>query len=80
MEVRSPDDYGPAAEAKLADKRAEYFLAGTQVVWDVDPDAQTVAVYRATDPDHPTLYRRGDVAEAEPSVPGWRLPVDTIFG
>jgi len=80
VEVRSVEDYGPAAEASMAEKRNDYFLAGTRVVWDVDPDAETVTVYRATDPDTATFYRRGEVAEAEPAVPGWRLPVDSIFG
>jgi hypothetical protein len=37
------------------------------------------AVYRATDPKHPTIYQRGDLAEAEPAVRGWRLPVDELF-
>jgi Uma2 family endonuclease len=78
-EVRSEGDYGPVAESAMADKREDYFLAGTRVVWDVDPQDESVAVYRATDPEHPTTYRRGDFAEAEPAVPGWRLPVDTIF-
>jgi Uma2 family endonuclease len=80
VEVRSPDDYGPAAEAKMAAKRDDYFQAGTQVVWDVDPDAETVTAYRAADPANPTAFHRGDMADAEPAVPGWRMPVDAIFG
>ena len=36
VEVRSEEDYGPAAEKRLAAKRADYFAAGTRVVWDVD--------------------------------------------
>ena len=35
--------------------------------------------YRAATPDQPTVYRRGEVAEAEPAVPGWRMPVDEMF-
>ncbi len=35
-EVRSEGDYGPAAEHEMAAKRADYFAAGTKVVWDVD--------------------------------------------
>ena len=35
-EVRSKGDYGPKAEAEMAAKRADYFAAGTRVVWDVD--------------------------------------------
>jgi Uma2 family endonuclease len=78
-EVRSEGDYGPAAEAEMAAKRADYFAAGTLVVWDVDLlSRDVVRVYRATDPHQPTICRRGEVAEAEPAVPGWRLPVDEL--
>jgi Uma2 family endonuclease len=78
-EVRSENDYGDVAEAEMAAKRADYFAAGTSVVWDVDPRAETVTVYRAADPTQAVVYRRGDTAEAEPAVPGWRLPVADIF-
>jgi Uma2 family endonuclease len=79
-EVRSAGEYGPAAEREMADKRADYFAAGTLVVWDVDlKDSDVVRVYRASDPEHPTIYRRGEVAAAEPAVPGWSMPVDDLF-
>jgi Uma2 family endonuclease len=78
-EVRSENDYGPAAEVALAAKRADYFAVGTSVVWDVDPLAETVAVYRSSDPTNPTIYQRGNIAEAEPAVPGWCMAVDEIF-
>jgi Uma2 family endonuclease len=64
VEVRSENDYGNAAEAEMAVKRADYFAAGTLVVWDVDPQAETVAVYRATDSTQAVIYQRGDTAEA----------------
>lgn len=79
VEVRSENDYGPAAEAEMAAKRADYFAAGTQVVWDVDPLAETITAYRSADPAHPTRYRPGDTADAEPAVPGWRMPVADAF-
>jgi len=78
-EVRSENDYGPAAEVELADKRDDYFAAGTQVVGDVDPEKETVTAYRAADPKKPTTFRRGELADAEPAVPGWRIAVDDIF-
>ena len=79
-EVRDADDYGPAAEAGMADKRADYFAAGTLVVWDVDLlHDDVVRVYRPSDPQIPKVYRRGDAAEAEPAVPGWTMPVDNLF-
>lgn len=77
-EVRSEND-SAAAELEMAAKRADYFAAGTLVVWDVDPLAATIAVYRADKPDQPTIYGRGQVAEAEPAVPGWRVLVDELF-
>jgi len=80
VEVRSENDYGPRAERAMAKKRADYFAAGTLVVWDVDLlSADVVRVYRATDPETPTIYHRGEIAEAEPAVLGWTMGVDEIF-
>jgi Uma2 family endonuclease len=79
-EVRSVEDYGPAAESAMAAKRADYFAAGTQVVWDVDGlETQTIRVYRASDPAAATTYGRSERAEANPAVPGWSIPVDDLF-
>src|SRR5215213_3175094 len=80
VEVRSEGDYGPKAEEAMARKRADYFAAGTKVVWDVDLLSETpVRVFRASDPENPTPYRRGESAEAEPALPGWTMPVDDLF-
>ncbi len=80
VEVRSENDYGPQAEREMAQKRADYFAAGTRVVWDVDLLSEDVVrVYRAAAPDAPTLYRRGETAEAEPAVPGWTMAVNDLF-
>jgi Uma2 family endonuclease len=79
-EVRSESDYGSAAEHEIAAKRADYFAAGTKVVWDVDLlSDEVVRVYRAPSPEQPTMVRRGETAEAEPAVPGWMFPVDELF-
>jgi Uma2 family endonuclease len=79
-EVRSEGDYGPRAEREMAKKRAEYFAAGTLVVWDVDLLSEgVVRVYRATDPATAAVYHRGEIAEAEPAVPGWTMAVDELF-
>jgi len=58
-EFRSENDYSPLAELDMADKRADYFAAGTLVVWDVDPLAECIHVYKPTDPTRPTTYHRG---------------------
>lgn len=79
-EVRDEIDYGAAAEARIAAKRADYFAAGTRVVWDVDVLREgVIRVYRADDPEHPAVYGRGEVADAEPAVPGWRFPVNELW-
>jgi Uma2 family endonuclease len=79
-EVRSENDYGPKAEREIGQKITDYFAAGTQVVWDVDLlSKDTIKVHRASDPSNPTIYRRGEIAEAEPAVPGWTMPVDDLF-
>src|SRR5215212_11633212 len=79
-EVRSENDYGERAEQEMAEKRADYFAAGTLVVWDVDVlRERVVRVYRAGAPDQPTIYPSGDVAEAEPALPGWSMPVDDLL-
>ena len=79
VEVRSEGDYGPASERAMTAKRADYFLAGTEVVWDVDPVAELIHVYRASSATTPTTYGRGQVAEAEPALAGWRIQVDKLF-
>jgi Uma2 family endonuclease len=79
VEVRSENDYGPSAETEMADKRADYFQAGTLVVWDVDPVAETITCYRHDGPATTVMFRRGDTADAEPAVPGWRMAVDAVF-
>ena len=70
----------PISERAMAQKRADYFAAGTLVVWDVDllsPDV--IKSYTARDPETPKIFRRGDIADAEPAVPGWTLAVDELF-
>jgi Uma2 family endonuclease len=54
IEVRCEGDYGPTGEAEMAAKRADYFEAGTLVVWDVDPLAEQIHGYRLSIPTIPT--------------------------
>ena len=79
VEVHSKGDYGPAVERALAEKRADYFAVGTLVVCDVDVlHDQLVRVYRADAPGITSIYRRGEVADAEPALPGFSMPVDDL--
>ena len=80
VEVRSENDYGEAAEEAMAAKRADYFEAGTAVVWDVDPIDELIRKYRADSADRPIIFADDQEADAEPAVPGWRMAADRIFG
>lgn len=80
VEVRSKNDYGATAEREIARKRADYFACGTLVFWDVDVlREKLVRVYRADAPDVPRIYCKGDIAEAEPALPGWSQAVDVFI-
>jgi len=80
VEVRSENDYGAAAEREIKEKIADYFAAGTLVVWDVDLLGEDVVrAYRAHNPDRPDIYRRGELANAEPALPEWAMAVDDLF-
>ncbi|MBC7805149.1 MAG: Uma2 family endonuclease [Akkermansiaceae bacterium] len=80
-EVRSENDYGGAKDEAILQKIADYFAAGTEVVWDVDVLREgVVRRYRkGEDMAKPTVFHRGETADGEPAVPGWRLAVDKLI-
>jgi Uma2 family endonuclease len=63
---------------EMETKRAEYFQVGTRLVWEIDPDAQTVAVYTALDQE--TILRHGDLLDGGTVLPGFTLHVSDVFG
>jgi Uma2 family endonuclease len=80
VEVRSKNECSVKAERALHAKIGDYFAAGTRVVWDVDLESdEVIAKYTAPDAVYPQIFRRGEVANAEPAVPGWTLNVDDLF-
>ncbi len=78
-EMHAPDELTAEADIAFAKKRGEYFAAGTEVVWDVDPWNETVTSYSATTPDELIVYRRGMIADAKPALPGSQIAVDELF-
>src|SRR5205085_9736709 len=65
VEVRSEHDYGPKAERAMAEKRRDYFAAGTLCVWDVNMQSpDVIRAYHAGAPDTPIIFRRGEMADA----------------
>ena len=79
VEVRSENDYGDMAEEEMASKRADYFEAGTLTVWDVDPLANTITVYRVGEPEQGQVFGMSDTVDAEPAMPGWKVAVNEIM-
>jgi Uma2 family endonuclease len=62
---------------EMARKRKEYFLAGTHLVWQVNPRKRTVDVYTA--PDEMTTLTEADTLDGGDVVPGFTLRVRSIF-
>ena len=80
VEVRREGDYTSRAKLEMAEKRDDYFAAGTKVVWDVDlQSADVVRKYTPENSRNPVVFKRGEMADAEPAVPDWRMPVDELF-
>ena len=50
------------------------------VVWDVDLFSDDVVrVYRSANHKNLAVYRHGEIVDAEPTLPGWKMPVDELF-
>ena len=80
VEVRSENDYGTKAEQEIAQKRLDYFAAGTEVVWDVDLlSAEVIKSYHRASPHQPRIFQRSEIVDAESALPGWTMPVDELF-
>ena len=58
-------------------KLKEYFLAGVEVVWMVEPDKRTVDVHTA--PDEQIRLTEADTLEGGELLPGFRLPLKRLF-
>jgi Uma2 family endonuclease len=73
VEVRSFSDRWPA----VLEKAGLWVAHGVPLVWAVEPFERVVEVFRGIAP--PVAYGRGDVLDGEPVLPGFRLPLDSLF-
>lgn len=64
-------------KGEMQRKLRDYFRAGTKQVWLVDPRKQVVDVY--TSPSKRTRFTREDTLEGGDMLPGFELPVKTLF-
>ena len=62
---------------EMARKRQEYFHAGVQIVWMVDPNARTVEVFTA--PEQSTVLHEVQTLEGGTVLPGFVLPLHELF-
>ena len=62
---------------EMAAKRQDYFTAGVELVWEIDPDVRTAAVYTsATDV---TTLTETDTLDGGAVLPGFTLPLRDLF-
>jgi Uma2 family endonuclease len=62
---------------EMAVKRQDYFAAGVELVWEIDPRTRTVVVY--TSPAQATTLGSGDTLDGGSVLPGFTLPVQELF-
>jgi Uma2 family endonuclease len=73
VEVLSDSNTPKEMEEKLKD----YFTAGTQLVWSVDPEAKTFLAH--TSPAPGRLYHENEIVPGEPVLPGFELAIAELF-
>ncbi len=73
IEILSPSD----THYDVTEKVQEYLDVGVALVWVIDPDFETVAVYR---PDaEPVFFNKQQDLMGEPHLPGFRVRVAELF-
>ena len=73
VEVLSPSN----TRREMERKRSEYFAAGTQLVWMVDIQQRTVAVY--TTPEKFVVLSESDTLDGGNILPGFTLSLKELF-
>ena len=58
-------------------KRQDYFTAGVELVWEIDPSARTVAVYTST--TDVTTLTVADTLDGGSALPGFTLRLQDLF-
>jgi Uma2 family endonuclease len=75
VEVMSPEDKANEVEAKAQ----TYLQKGTQEVWIIYPDTQSVHQYRSSQPDTIRIYSGSKQIDTVALFPELQLSTDTIF-
>jgi Uma2 family endonuclease len=75
VELVSPSDRW----STVSEKVEAYLAAGVRLVWVIEPRARAVRVYTPAGAERRLRANAGDVLEAEPVLPGFRLPLAELF-
>ncbi len=73
IEVLSETDQAYRVEEKIA----EYFKAGVQVIWTINPEQPVVYVY--TSRKNVTICLEDDLCSAAPVLPDFAISVNALF-
>ena len=73
VEVLSPDDRA----SRWLERVSLYMESGTKLLWVVDPEEQTIRVFRPGETS--LVFRTGDVLDAEPVLKGFELDLADLF-
>lgn len=73
VEVLSPSN----RVSPIREKMGEYFQRGVRIVWIVDPEDRTVAVYRSLDEGH--IFHETATLTGEDVLPGFSCRVGDLF-
>lgn len=73
VEIKSQSDHIKVIENKIV----KFIELGAIVGIAIDPDEETVKIYRST--GEPTLLENGDILTIPELFPGWELPVSELW-
>ncbi len=73
VEILSPSN----TRREMARKRSEYFRAGVELVWEIDPATRTAEVY--TGPDDATAIGASGTLDGGTVLPGFKLALAKLF-
>ncbi|MEO8495695.1 MAG: Uma2 family endonuclease [Planctomycetota bacterium] len=73
VEILSPND----KHEEIREKIVEYLRTGVRLVWEVDPDFQTVRIYRRD--QEPVMFNRKQLLSASDVLPGFEVAVADLF-
>jgi Uma2 family endonuclease len=81
VEVWSPGDLDTKAhQAEARAKIRRYQIAGVSIVWAINPATRQVEVYHPDRVDPVQILGIEDILSGEDVIPGFTLPVKTLFG